>query len=149
MPGDEVVVDTNVVLAAMIRPSGLGALLIKALDENFLVNYTSEEALHELSLKIGLLAENGKLSSEWKRILARYLRGSLTVSPSREFNLSRDPNDNKWLEIAYEGKVGYILTWDDDLIALRDENKVVCLEDHALKILQPVEFYHEVLKRLC
>ncbi|NJE05731.1 putative toxin-antitoxin system toxin component, PIN family [Thermococcus sp. M36] len=145
----KVVMDTNVVLAAMIKPSGLAALLIKALDGDFLMNYTSEEALHELSLKIGLLAEKGRLSSEWKRILARYLRGSITVLPSREFNISRDPEDNKWLEIAYEGKVEYILTWDDDLIALRDENKVVCLEDHALKILRPLEFYHEVLKQLC
>ncbi|ASJ06396.1 putative toxin-antitoxin system toxin component, PIN family [Thermococcus pacificus] len=145
----KVVMDTNVVLAAMIKPSGLAALLIKALDGNFLVNYTSEEALHELSLKIGLLAEKGRLFSEWKRILARYLRGSITVSPSREFNLSRDPNDNKWLEIAYEGKVEYILTWDDDLIALRGENRVVCLEDHTLKILPPLEFYHEVLNQIC
>lgn len=56
--------DTNVVLAAMIRSEGLAALLIKALDGEFLVNYTSEEALQDLVLKIGILAERGKLSPE-------------------------------------------------------------------------------------
>ena len=76
----KVVMDTNVVLGAMIRPEGLSALLIRALDGEFLTNYTSEEALHELSIKMGLLAEKGKLSGEWKRILARYLRGSVEVS---------------------------------------------------------------------
>lgn len=145
----KVVMDTNVVLGAMIKPDGLSALLIKALDGRFFVNYTSEEALTELSLKMGILAEMGKPSSEWKRILARYLKGSVIVAPSVRVNLSRDPDDNKWLEIAYEGKAEYILTWDDDLLTLRDENKELTLQDHEIKVLKPIEFYHEILKRLC
>ena len=145
----KVVMDTNVVLGAMIKPEGLSALLIKALDKRFLVNYTSEKALTELSLKMGILAEKGKLSSEWKRILARYLKGSVIVAPSVRINFSRDPDDNKWLEIAYEEKAEYILTWDDDLLALRDENKELALQDHKIKVLKPIEFYHEVLKRRC
>jgi putative PIN family toxin of toxin-antitoxin system len=145
----KIVMDTNVVLAAMIKPDGLAALLIKALDGEFLTNYVSEEGIHELSLKIGILAEKGKLSPEWKRILARYLKGSVIVSPSKSFALCRDPKDNKWLDIAYEGKAEYLLTWDEDLLDLRDENKTLRLEDHIIKILKPIEFYHEILKNKC
>jgi len=145
----KIVMDTNVVLAAMIQPKGLASLLIRALDGDFLVNYTSEEALRELALKIGILAEKGKLSPEWKRILARYLMGSVKVSPSKGFKLSRDPSDDKWLEIAYEVGGAYILTWDDDLIALRGADKTLNLDDCTVKILKPIEFYHEVLKREC
>ena len=145
----KVVMDTNVVLAAMIRPEGLAALLIKALDGEFLTNYTSEDGIHELSLKIGILAEKGKLSSEWKRILARYLRGSVVISPSKSFKLSRDPKDDKWLEIAYEVKAEYILTWDDDLLDLRSDNRTLDLGDHIVRVLKPIEFYHEILKVEC
>lgn len=145
----KVVMDTNVILAAMIQPKGLAALLIKALDGDFLANYTSEEGLQELALKIGILAEKGKLSADWKRILARYLMGSVVVSPSKSLKLCRDPTDDKWLEIAYEVGGAYILTWDDDLIALRGPDKTLNVEDRTIKILKPIEFYYEILKSEC
>ena len=144
-----VVMDTNVVLGAMIKPRGLSALLIRALDGEFLINYTSDEALRELSIKIGILAEKGKLSGEWKRILARYLKGSVEVSPSKSFNICRDPSDNKWLEIAYEAGGAYILTWDEDLIVLGGLDKTLNLEDRTVRILRPIEFYHEIIKNEC
>ncbi|MDI3474594.1 MAG: hypothetical protein PWQ79_391 [Thermococcaceae archaeon] len=142
----KVVLDTNVVLAAMIKPSGLSALLIKALDGERLINFTSEDALDELTLKIGLLAEKGKISPGWEGILAHFLRGSEIVSPSTSFNLCRDPDDNKWLEIAYAAGASYILTWDDDLLSLRNKEKAVKLGNHEVKILKPVEFHREILK---
>jgi len=143
----KIVMDTNVVLAALIKPNGLAALLIKALDREFLTNYTSEEGIHELILEIGILAEKGKLSSGWKRILARYFRGTVIVSPSVSFDISLDPDDNKWLEIAYEARAEYILTWDNHLLGLRDLEKSLTLKDHVVKILKPIEFYREVLKQ--
>jgi len=144
-----IVMDTNVVLAGLVNPNGLAALLILALDGEVLENYTSDEGLEELILKIGLLAEEGKLSSEWKKVLSHFVANSKVVSPSRKFNLSRDPDDNKWLEIAYEVKAACILTWDQDLLDLRDENRVLRLDDHSVEVLTPSEFYHSVIKALC
>ncbi|SEV86237.1 hypothetical protein SAMN05216170_0470 [Thermococcus thioreducens] len=132
--------DTNVVLAA---------LLVKILDGEFITNYTTEEALYELSIKMGILAEKGKLSEDWKRILARYLKGSVVVPSFETFNFSRDPDDNKWLGIAYKAKAEYILTWDKDLLELRGDNKTLSLGTHVVMILKPIEFYHEVLKAEC
>ncbi|WP_250638326.1 putative toxin-antitoxin system toxin component, PIN family [Thermococcus siculi] len=77
----KVVLDTNVVLAALIKPGGLSALLIKALDRERLLNFTSEDALDELTLKIGMLAEKGKISPGWEDILAHFLKGSEIISP--------------------------------------------------------------------
>lgn len=57
-----IVLDTNVVLGALIKPNGLASLLVQSLDRKRLVNYTSEEGLVELSLKLALLEEEGKLS---------------------------------------------------------------------------------------
>jgi len=145
----KVVLDTNVVLAALIKPNGLSALLIKALDRERLTNFTSEDALNELTLKIGLLEERGKISSTWEEVLAHFLKGSQVVSPSTNFSLCRDPDDNKWLEIAYEAGADYVLTWDDDLLSLRNKDKTVELESHTVKVLSPVEFYKEVLTSKC
>jgi len=144
-----VVLDTNVVLGALIKPEGLSALLVQALDRKRLVNYTSEEALTELSLKVALLQEVGKLSPGWKKTLAHFIAASEVVSPLRHFKLCRDEDDNKWLEIAYEARANFILTWDRDLLDIRGDDRTVTLERHTLKILTPAEFYHEAIKREC
>ncbi|WP_240910746.1 putative toxin-antitoxin system toxin component, PIN family [Thermococcus sp. MAR1] len=52
-------------------------------------------------------------------VLARYLKGSVVIPSFETFNFSRNPDDNKWLGIAYKAKAEYILTWDKDLLELR------------------------------
>ncbi|WP_297063264.1 putative toxin-antitoxin system toxin component, PIN family [Thermococcus sp.] len=128
-----VVLDTNVVLGALIKPNGLASLLVRALDRKRLVNYTSEEALTELSLKVALLQEVGKLSHEWKKTLAHFIATSEVVSPLQQFNLCREEDDNKWLEIAYEARANFILTRDGDLLDIRGDDRMVTLERHILK----------------
>ena len=145
----KIVLDTNVVLGALIKPNGLASLLVRALDKERLVNYTSEEALAELSLKIALLRDRERLSPGWERVLAHYLAMSEVASPMHGFHFCRDHDDDKWLEIAFEVRASHIITWDKDLLDLRDEDKSLSLEGHTLKILTPVEFYHEAIKREC
>ncbi|WP_297521232.1 putative toxin-antitoxin system toxin component, PIN family [Thermococcus sp.] len=108
----KVVLDTNVVLGALIKPNGLASLLVRALDRERLVNYTSEDALTELSLKVAILQENERLSPTWKKTLAHFIAASEIVSPLHRFEICRDADDDKWLEIAYEAKADFILTWD-------------------------------------
>ena len=127
------VFDTNVVLSALIKSNGLAFLLIKALDKKRLVNYTSEEGLAELSVKVAILQEMGKLSPEWKKTLAHFMAMSEVVSPLRQFSLCRDGDDNKWLEIAYEAWAGFILTRDRDLLDMRGEDKTIVLDDYSSK----------------
>ncbi|AFK21789.1 putative toxin-antitoxin system toxin component, PIN family, partial [Pyrococcus sp. ST04] len=66
----KLVMDTNVVLAAMIKPKGLAALLVELLDKEHFINYTSQEALEELQVKIAILEEEGKLNKNWLQVLA-------------------------------------------------------------------------------
>lgn len=145
----KLVMDTNVVLAAMIKPRGLAALLIELLDKEHFINYTSQEALEELQVKMAILEEEGKLSENWLQVLANFLYGTEIIKPKEHFNLCRDEDDNKWLDIAYEAKVQVILTWDDDLLDLRDDKKILQLKDHQVKIFKPIEFLKEELRRTC
>ena len=57
----KLVMDTNVVLAAMIKPKGLATLLVDLLDKEQFINYASQEALEELQVKISVLKEERKL----------------------------------------------------------------------------------------
>lgn len=145
----KIVLDTNVVLAALISPNGLGSLLVRALDKKRLINYTSEEGLTELALKIGLLLDEGKLSHEWDEILAHFIAMSEVVVPTRHFDLCRDKDDNKWLEIAYAAKAEFIITRDKDLLDLRGEGNAIELDDHVVGILTPTEFYRKIIRREC
>jgi len=145
----KLVMDTNVVLAAMIKPKGLAALLVDLLDKEFFINYSSQEALEELQIKIALLEEEEKLGENWLQVLANFLYGTEIIEPKEHFNLCRDEDDNKWLDIAYEAKAHIILTWDEDLLNLRDKEKTLQLKDHRAKILKPIEFLKEELRKMC
>jgi len=69
------------------------------------------------------------------------------VEPKNKLNLCRDPEDNKFLEAAYEAKVSYLITLDKDLLDLRNNNKLFKILDHKIKILKPKEFLEEYLRK--
>jgi len=68
-------------------------------------------------------------------ILDRLYRLAGQVHPIERFNICRDPGDNKFLEVAYEGKADYLITLDGDLLNLRDHDKGLKLDGHRVKIL--------------
>jgi len=54
------------------------------------------------------------------------------VEPTEEIRECRDPDDNKFLELAAGGKARYIVSGDNDLLALR--------EFRGIRILTPSQF---------
>ena len=60
--------------------------------------------------------------------------------------MCRDPDDDKYLEIAYQAKADYIVTLDKDLLDLRDKNKQAKINKHTVKILTPKEFLQTLEK---
>ncbi len=61
-----------------------------------------------------------------------------------KFTLCRDDADNKFLEVVYASKAGYLLTLDKDLLDLRDSNRKLQIKEHEFKILKPEEFFDEI-----
>jgi len=53
-------------------------------------------------------------------ILDELYRRAEIVVPKTKISMRRDPEDDKFLEAAYEAKADYIITFDRDLLALRD-----------------------------
>lgn len=60
------------------------------------------------------------------------------VIPTEEFNVVLDPDDNKFIEAAVEGKAEFIISQDKHLLILKNYK--------GIKILKPEEFL-EILEK--
>ncbi len=79
------------------------------------------------------------------KILTAFSSISVIINPNTNFNVCRDEDDNKFIDVAYESK-SIIITGDKDLISLRDKNKHLKINNISLKILTPKEFLEEFEK---
>jgi putative PIN family toxin of toxin-antitoxin system len=58
------------------------------------------------------------LPEERDRFIAALIRQATLVTPTERTAVCRDPKDNKWVELAIAGNSSWIVTGDDDLLAL-------------------------------
>jgi predicted nucleic acid-binding protein len=52
-----------------------------------------------------------------------------------EINLRRDPKDNKFLELAVNGKADYLITGNQDLLILNPFQKISILSPQAFTLI--------------
>lgn len=129
-----VVVDTGILVSALIRPKGtIGDVLHSLRDGRFTAIYSTPMML-EVTEVLGRPKIQEKYHVQPDDIEALInlvrLRGELVV-PKKIITACRDPKDNKFLEAALAGKADAIVTGDDDLLVLHPFEGV--------KILRPAE----------
>jgi len=133
----KVVVDTSVIIAGLIGRGSSNRILRLILMGKLKIVIPKDifreyvRAVHYPELRIPL--------SYAYIILDKLYRLAEQVHPTKKFNICRDPDDNKFLEVAYEGKADYLITLDRDLLDLRNCNKELELNRHRMKILTPKE----------
>ncbi len=137
---EKVVIDTSVVVAALVSKKGGSYRLVSLLVDDKLENYVSREILDEyfrvLLTKLSKLFPVEVLLEFYLLLESR----SKIVDPSERFDLCRDEEDNKFLDAAYAARVDFLITLDRDLLDLRDRNLEFQIKEHRLKILRPEEF---------
>jgi uncharacterized protein len=115
-----VVLDTNLVLSALVFPHGRLAALRHAWHEARCQPLVSRPTVSELMR--ALTYPKFKLSPEQQReLLADYLPFCVTVRmPARppKTPACRDPFDVPFLQLAIAGKADYLVTGDGDLLTL-------------------------------
>jgi putative PIN family toxin of toxin-antitoxin system len=116
------VIDTNVVVSALIRPKGTAAVLWRRLREGVFTAVFSTELIDEIAAVLcrpRIRTRYGTTPKDLEEIAALFaLRGDLVACKER-IRLCRDPNDDFLLETAVSGHADYLVSGDEDLLALK------------------------------
>jgi putative PIN family toxin of toxin-antitoxin system len=115
---ERIVADTNVLISRLLLPSSIpGQAVRKAVDTGILL--VSEATMNELADVLARSKFDRYITLEdrqqFLRLLGRVAEFVPIVYPVRA---CRDPKDDKFLEVALNGKADLILTGDADLLAL-------------------------------
>ena len=130
-----VVLDTNVAVSALVFREGRLAWLLEAWAAGRVVPLVSADTVAEL---VRVLAyPKFKLSGEeTKNVLAHYMEHAEAVPATGaavRVPECRDPDDRKFLQLAYAAKADALVTGDEDLLALAGKSRVPILAPDALK----------------
>ncbi|MBI4772367.1 MAG: putative toxin-antitoxin system toxin component, PIN family [Chloroflexi bacterium] len=129
------VIDTNILIRALIRPEGtVGPVIPRLIRSDYTLVY-SVPLRDELTAKLALPRIRGKYhvtDSQVEALLDTIaLRGDL-VTPTRTVPVCRDPKDNMFIEAALAGTAEYVVTGDKDLLVL--------IQFETVKFVTPREF---------
>jgi putative PIN family toxin of toxin-antitoxin system len=116
-----VVVDTNILVRAVIRPHGtVGPVLLRLRQGDYTLLY-ARSLLEELIdvLNRPRIREKYRLT-DWdiQTIIGLILLRGESVTPTERIVACRDPKDDKFLEVAVTGKADVIVSGDQDLLTL-------------------------------
>jgi putative PIN family toxin of toxin-antitoxin system len=105
----KVVLDTNVIVSAHLKPGGLErSVLNLALSEHIQLHMSAdifaeyEEVLHRSKLKI-----DTDLADESLQLIAEHAK---MIRPTHRVSVSPDEADNRFLECAEEAQADYLVT---------------------------------------
>lgn len=124
---ERIVADTNCLVSRLLLPWSIpGHAVRKAADSGLLL--VSEATMNELADVLARAKFDRYISladrQQFLRLLGRLAEFVPSVYPVRE---CRDPKDDKFLEVALNGKAELILTGDADLLALHPWRDIAIL----------------------
>lgn len=115
------VVDTNILVRALIRPQGtVGPVLFSLREGRYLLLY-SDATLQELVDVLSrprLQKKYGWTPTDIRTVVALILLRGERVTPRVSLRVCRDPHDDKFLEVAVRGGAEVIVSGDKDLLVL-------------------------------
>jgi uncharacterized protein len=115
------VLDTNVLIRALLKPSGTVAPVLDNLRQGAFIALYSSDLLQEIIEVLGRPRFRTKYriqSEDVETLIALLVLRGEEVIPQRKIEVCRDPKDNKVLEAAVEGRADAIVSGDKDLHVL-------------------------------
>ena len=134
MTGLRLVLDTNVLLSALLFPTGSLSWLRHAWQSEAILPLASRDTTTEL-LRVLCYPKFRLTGDEREDLLADYLPWCETVIVSKPPAVPecRDFSDRPFLELALAGKADALVTGDDDLLALASVFSVPILTPNATR----------------
>ena len=107
----KVVIDTNVIVSALLKPESNPALIISSILQKHIMLCLSSEIFAEYK-EVLKRSKFKKLDhAEIKRFLLKIKQNGLWVSPQMAVDVIKDdPEDNKFLDCALEAKADFLIT---------------------------------------
>lgn len=126
------VFDTNTLISHLLLPDSLPARAVrKGLHEGQII--ASDDTLSELADVLSRSKFDRYISIEDRQEFFRYFgRIVNTVEIIRSIKKCRDPRDDKFLELAVNGRASHIITGDKDLLVMNPFK--------AVQIINPEQF---------
>ena len=129
----KVILDTNVIISAFLKPESNPALILALCLEGSLTVCLSETIWQEYRGVLRRKKFQGLDQESIEKLLSAIKQQALWVSPRILVNiLSRDPADNKFLECALESQADYLITGNTRHFPLK--------KFHNTKIINPRDF---------
>lgn len=113
------VIDTNLLISAMISPNSIIHKVLKKALENYII-YNSQQTLDEFVE----VAKREKFLRFFKDLSKRdefinfVIQSTKIIEPTHTVTDCRDPKDNMFLEIALTCQAVYLVSGDKDLLTL-------------------------------
>lgn len=126
------VLDTNVFIAAYFNRKSASAKIIDlCLKNKHKLIFSSR-----LRKEVRLILRNVRAEREFrKKIRSLFMEASKVKPTQKVFKVKEDPEDNKFLECALEGKADYLITSDRHLLELGEFAKTkICKPTQFLKL---------------
>jgi putative PIN family toxin of toxin-antitoxin system len=129
-----IVIDTNVLISAVLSPEGTARKVFNRVYESFKIAQ-SDETYQELVTRIYKRKFDKYISDEEREDFLRVVKHySQFVKVESQVEICRDVDDNKFLELAIDAKAMFLITGDRDLLSLKSQ-----IESQTL-IVTPREF---------
>lgn len=130
-----VVVDTSVFISALLTPAGTSQRAVERAFDRFIV-VSSTDTMIELEEKLSARKFRAILSQvDVEEFLESLMQNVEFFVPTVFQSRSRDPKDDKFLDLAETVGASFLITGDKDLLALAASHGVP-----GLQIVQPAEF---------
>lgn len=131
------VVDTNVLISAVLSPEGTARKALNQVYQGFKIAQ-SDETYQELVTRIYKRKFDKYISDEEREDFLKVVKHySQFVQVESQVEICRDVDDNKFLELAIDSKAAFLITGDRDLLSLKSQ-----IEYQAL-IVSPREFLEQ------
>jgi putative PIN family toxin of toxin-antitoxin system len=130
-----VVLDSNVIVSAMMSAGSVPARILHAWDERRFELLVSADMLAEYRRSLGydrVRQRHEKTDGEVDEPIQNYIDAAIVVQPESTLTaITSDPDDNRVLECAMAGDATHIVSGDRHLLALGDYQEVPILTPRA------------------
>tara|TARA_Y100000310_G_scaffold344610_1_gene458279 strand:+ start:301 stop:723 length:423 start_codon:yes stop_codon:yes gene_type:complete len=130
----KVVLDTNIIISAVLSSDGNPAKIFEMLLSEKIQNFTTTEIIEEITGVLNRPRISKRLNfGEKEFILNNFNQFSTLINPIiKLMEIKEDPDDNKFLECAISAHVHYIISGDYHLLNVK--------EFKGIPIVRPAEF---------